>query len=585
MDSDYITHPKDGYRRLRCTIIGAGVSGILMAYKLQTYLKDSVDFQVLEKSPDLGGTWYENKYPGCACDVPSHCYQYSFAPNPNWSKLFVSSSEIQSYLKSVARHFDLERFIRYNSKVTSATWSAEAGTWTVEVQGSSPIVSEILVNACGILNDYKMPDIPGLATFAGSVLHTAAWDPSVQLGGKRIAIIGSGASAVQVLPQVQPVARNVQVYIRTPAWICQPMGVPEGVAPSHRYSEDEKRVLRDDREVYLQKRKEIESTFNSMYSVFFKASPEQRDARSRFEGRMREVIRDPGLQETLIPKFEVGCRRVSPGEPFLRSLQEPNVEPVVQAVDEVTPDGVVSGGVLRKADVIIAATGFNTSFRPRFPIIGTDGVDLRDEWKDTAASYMGTGAAGFPNYLIFLGPNTPISNGSALGPIEATSDYFVRLLRKMVRQQAKSFSVRPECQADFDTHTETLMKNMVWTGSCRSWFKQGPSGKVTALWPGSSLHYLQVLAEDRWEDYQWEYERERYAYWGSGFSWVENAEGDPLGVAASESWKMSTVPRPGADLAFYLVESEPLPESRTAVTESPAAVVDESMSTISVKVN
>ncbi|KAM0323762.1 hypothetical protein ACHAQA_008699 [Verticillium albo-atrum] len=556
----YISQPKEGYRRLRCTIIGAGVSGILMAYKLRTHLKDHVDFQILEKSPELGGTWYENKYPGCACDVPSHCYQYSFAPNPDWSKLFVSSGEIQSYLVGVARHFDLERFIRYNSKVSSATWSASAGTWTVEVENERPVVSEILINASGILNNYKMPDLPGISSFAGPVLHTAAWDPTVDLRDKNIAIIGSGASGVQVLPQIQPLARSIKVYIRTPSWICAPLGVPEGITPAHRYAEDEKDLFRGDKGAYVQSRKEIESKFNSMYSVFFKSSPEQQDIRARFEERMREVIHDPALQESLIPKFEVGCRRVSPGEPFLRSLQKPNVEAVVRGIDRVTPTGVEAGGLFREADVIIAATGFNTSFRPRFPIIGIDGIDLQEQWKDTASSYMGTGVANFPNYLIFLGPNTPISNGSALGPIEATSDYFIRLLRKTVRQQVKSFTVRPECQADFDTHTQVLMKEMVWTGTCRSWFKQGPNGKVTALWPGSSLHYLQVLAEDRWEDYHWEYEKERYAYWGSGVSWVEDSAGDPLGVQISESWKMSTVPYPGADLAFYLVESDPLPK-------------------------
>lgn len=329
----------------------------------------------------------------------------------------MSSSEIQSYLKGVARHFDLEQFIRYNSKVTSATWSASAGTWTVEVDGGQPITSEILVNASGILNNYKMPDIPGLPSFAGPVLHTAAWDPTVDLRGKRIAIIGSGASAIQVLPQLQPIASRVQVYIRTPSWICQPLGVPEGMEPAHSYSEEEKASFRSDGAAYLQSRKDIESQFNSMFGVFVKGSPEQRDARARFEARMREVIRDPRLQKALVPDFEVGCRRVSPGEPFLGALQEENVEPVFAAVEKVSADGIVAGGVSRKADVIVAATGFNTSFRPRFPIVGLEGVDLRDAWKDTATSYMGTGVAGFPNYLIFLGPNTPISNGSALGKV------------------------------------------------------------------------------------------------------------------------------------------------------------------------
>lgn len=354
---------------------------------------------------------------------------------------FVSSSEIQSYLKGVARHFDLERFIRYNSKVTSATWSASAGAWTVEVEGGQPISSEVLVNASGILNNYKMPYIPGLSSFTGPVLHTAAWDPSVDLRGKRVAIIGSGASAIQVLPQVQPIASRVQVYIRTPSWICQPLGVPEAMAPTHRYSEEEKASFRSDETAYLQTRKGIESQINSMFSIFVKGSPAQRDARARFETRMRQVIRDPALQEALIPDFEVGCRRVSPGEPFLHALQEANVEPVFAGIEKVSADGIVAGGVSRKADVLVAATGFNTSFRPRFPIAGVDGVDLRDVWKDTATSYMGTGVAGFPNYLIFLGPNTPISNGSALGnepgpSIYCSSGYMQRQRERLTGDRA-----------------------------------------------------------------------------------------------------------------------------------------------------
>ncbi|KAH6884857.1 hypothetical protein B0T10DRAFT_531035 [Thelonectria olida] len=547
-------------RRLRCTIIGAGVSGLLMAYKLRKHLGDYIDFQIFEKNPDLGGTWHENTYPGCACDVPSHCYQFSFAPNPYWSQFYASSAEIKAYLKAVARHFELEQFITYNCKVVSASWSEKSGTWTTKLENGPAIQSEILVNAGGILNNLQIPNIQGLSTFAGPKLHTAAWDPSIDLTGKKIAIIGSGASGVQLLPQLQPIASKVQVFIRTPSWIAPPVALPAGKTSNYSYLKEEKEAFIVNREDYLDMRKEYESNFNGMFRGFIKGSAEQRDMRATFEKRMKSIIQDETLQKRLIPSFEAGCRRINPGESFLVSLQEPNVEPVFDGIDRITPNGVVAGGKEYPADVLVTATGFNTSFRPRWAIYGRNNVNLQDLWAETPVSYLGTGVSGFPNYLVFLGPNTPISNGSLMGSLEATSDYFIRILRKMVRQGVKAFNVRPDAQADFDEHTQTMMKNMVWTGTCRSWFKKGTEGKVTALWPGSSLHYMQVLAENRWEDYEWVYDKERYAYWGQGLSWIESPELDPLGLEERESSMTSTtLPRKESDLTYYLWKSDPLP--------------------------
>ncbi|KAF9873662.1 hypothetical protein CkaCkLH20_08772 [Colletotrichum karsti] len=563
----------NGYRQIRATIIGAGVSGILMAYKLQYYLKDHVEFQILEKSPELGGTWFENRYPGCACDVPSHCYQYSFAPNPEWSRFYASSGEIQQYLCGVARHFDLLKYIRFNTKVVNAQWSEGSGTWTIETEHGSKIESEILVNAGGILNNLQMPAIEGLNSFTGPILHTANWDHSVDLKGKAVGVIGSGASSVQLLPQIQPESRKINIFIRTPSWISPPVALPEADRAGNKYEEKEKKVFRDDDEQYLRDRKRLESQFNAMFDAFFKTSPQQKDLRERFEGRMRALVRDGALQDRLIPRFEAGCRRINPGEQYLLTLQEPNVEPVFDGIEKITPDGIVAGGIKYPVDVLVAATGFNTTFRPRFPIIGRGGVNLQDLWAKSPTSYCGTGVSGFPNYMIFLGPNTPISNGSLMGPIEATGDYFIRMISKMVRQRVKSFDVRLEAQTDFDQHTQNFMRNMVWTGACRSWFKKGLDGKVSALWPGSSLHYMQCLAEDRWEDYEWRYDEQRYAYWRDGFSWIEKPERDPMGLQQREyPMTMSTIADRSSDLSFYLTKNEPLPEGIIAGTTN----VDES---------
>ncbi|KAH8663443.1 hypothetical protein BGZ60DRAFT_411320 [Tricladium varicosporioides] len=550
----------DGKRHLRCLIIGAGVSGILMAYRLSKDFSDEIEFQIFEKNSDLGGTWLENRYPGCACDVPSHIYQFSFAPNPYWSSYYAKSEEIQDYLNGVCTHFNLTKYISFNAPVTSAIWDNERSIWQLAVEGKGNFEAEILVNAGGILNNPQIPDVKNLSDFAGAFLHTAAWDTTVDLKGKNIAIIGAGASAVQLLPQIQPLAKQVDVYIRTPSWISPPAGVPKSGEKNHTYTMKEKERFRDDPSYSLSTRKEMEAVFNSMYKAFFKTTKEQGDIREKFAIRMKELIPDPELQQRLIPTFEVGCRRINPGEEYLVSLQTDNVEPVFDPISEVVADGIVSSGKKREYDVIIAATGFNTSFRPRYPIVGSNGVNLQDLWCTNPTSYFGIGVSGFPNYLTFLGPNTPISNGSLMGPIEATAGYFSRLLHRFILQKAKSFDIRPEVQQDFDEHTQGFMKDMVWTGTCRSWFKRSTDGKVTALWPGSSLHYIDTLAENRWEDYSWKYSGNRFAYWDQGFSKTEKMAG--LETTSAEEQKQSV--REGAskekvDFSFYLHSAPPLP--------------------------
>ncbi|KAH8647740.1 hypothetical protein BX600DRAFT_389320 [Xylariales sp. PMI_506] len=531
-----------------------------IAYKLRKHLADHVDVVLYEKSPELGGTWYENKYPGCACDVPSHVYQYIFAPNPEWSKFYASSQEIQGYLKRVAKYFDLERFIHFNIKVVSARWLEESSTWKIELEDGNVTECDVLINAGGILNNFKWPDIHGFDSFLGPKLHTAAWDSNVDLVDKRVAVIGAGASAIQLLPQIQPKARHVDIYIRSPSWITPPVASPSPEILNYSYNEEDQGKFRQETDMYLRTRKYMEDQLNGSFKAFRKGSAQQEDRRSRLAARMKSLISDESLQERLIPTFEVGCRRINPGEGYLLALQEWNVQPIFQPIEKVNQSGIVVDGLEHPVDVIVAATGFNTSFRPRFPIIGRNGVNLQDLWAEEPTSYFGTSVSGFPNYLIFLGPNTPISNGSLIGPLEATSDYFIRLLRKMFRQRAKSFEVREKAQHDFDKHTQKFMHNMVWTGSCRSWFKKGENGKVTALWPGSALHYMQILAEDRWEDYEWIHDGNMFEYWKSGLSWIEDPQGDPLGVSGREDLDSSTtIPRKGSDLSFYLSESEPLP--------------------------
>jgi cation diffusion facilitator CzcD-associated flavoprotein CzcO len=440
----------------------------------------------------------------------------------------------------VTFHYEINRYVSLGSQVNKAIWDEAGSKWTVSVQDQGDFECEILINSGGILNNVQYPKLNGLDSFHGPLLHTAAWNDNVDLTGKRIAIIGAGASAIQTLPVVAKVAERCDIYIRTPSWITSPAGtdLKPGNLP---YTEEEKRRFRDDYEFSVSTRKGMETGFNKMFKAFVKGSDEQITFRGAMEKSMMALIPDQELQEKLIPKFEAGCRRINPGEPYLEALQRPNVRPVFDGINEVTSEGIIAGGQTRNVDVIITATGFDTSFRPRFSIIGREGCDLRELWRDDPIAYFGLAVSGFPNYLMFLGPNTPISNGSLMGTLEATADYFIRMIEKLLREGAVSFEVRDDVQADFDEHTQDLMKSMVWTGGCRSWYK-GEDGKVRAIWPGSSLHYREVLESNRWEDFRWRYKGNRFAHWGQGFSRQE-----------------TTVKGEGQDLAYYIEKHEPLP--------------------------
>ncbi|KAL1850047.1 hypothetical protein Plec18167_008252 [Paecilomyces lecythidis] len=438
-------------------------------------------------------------------------------------RIHIGPKQIQTYLKAVVLHYGIDAYIQYNSKVGHAVWYEQRSQWSVSVEGKGVFECDVLVNAGGILNNPKFPNLKNLGNFNGELAHTAAWDETINAKDKRVAIVGAGASAIQTLPEMQSIATHVDIYIRTPSWITGPFGSQLEGELNHTYTEEERTRFRDDIEYSLRTRKNMETSFTGMHRAFFKGSDEQKEWRTKLEKRMRELIHSEDLQQSLIPSFEAGCRRTSPGERYLAVLQKDNVEPIFTPIQEVTPRGIRdSNGVERPVDIIIAATGFDTSFRPRFPIIGRNGIDLRDSWKDEPNSYCGLAVSGFPNYLIFLGPNTPIANGSLIGALEATADYFIRLLRKMITQRVASFDIRSDVQADFNTHTQDFMRHMVWTGSCRSWYKNS-TGKITAVWPGSGLHYREFLESDRWEDWEWHYKENRFQYWGQGLSTIETS--------------------------------------------------------------
>ncbi|KAK5051557.1 hypothetical protein LTR84_003209 [Exophiala bonariae] len=522
--SDYIFSPQ--HASIVC--IGAGVSGIALAIELQQKLED-FELCIYEKNSDIGGTWLENRYPGCACDVPAHAYTYTFEPNPEYSQYYVGSSEIHDYLTKVVQKYDIRKYIHFNHKLVSAIWSKTLGVWDLDVEVSSQedvpsttIIKRscnILINAGGVLNNWKWPEIPGLHDFRGPLIHSAQWQHDQDLHNKTVAVIGAGSSGVQIIPALQPIAAKLYAFIRSPTWIAPSRGFidPPGEANGKIdmvYTDEDKKKFRDDPDYFLQYRKSIESNLNRIIDVFLKDSQRQAGARQVFADTMKARLgADSVLVEKLIPSHSVGCRRLTPGQGFLEALRAPNVEVVTSETERAVADGLITtDGLLLKVDAIVCATGFDTSCRPRFRLVGEDAVDLAELWKnsDDVEAYLALGIPRFPNYFMFIGPNAPISNGTLIPVIERQASYMSSMIRrKYQRQRTKSFSPSVRATALLNQHHQKALQRYVWTDSCKSWYKSGKKeGKVIGPWPGSSLHYFEAIADPKYED--WE-----YTYWNN----------------------------------------------------------------------
>ncbi|KAF2404127.1 FAD/NAD(P)-binding domain-containing protein [Trichodelitschia bisporula] len=514
--------PIHAERKVKVICVGAGASGLCFAYKIQKHFQN-IDLTIYEKNTQIAGTWFENRYPGCACDVPSHNYTYSFEPKLDWTAVYSGSKEIYDYFYDFATKYQLHKFIQTEHQVAGAYWNTDKNGYDVEIKNlkTGEVVKDfcdVLVNAGGVLNNWRWPAIPGLDKYKGKLLHTANWDDSVQLEGKHVGLIGNGSSGIQVLPTIQPKVSKVTTFIREPTFVSPVQGLEQ-----HVYSDEEKREFASKPGVLLEYRKKVERGMNGQFGIFLKNTNVNNDTRAYMLEQMRSKLPDPFLQEKLIPNWAVGCRRLTPGVGYLESLSKPNVSVVYGEIMEVTEKGCVcDDGKEYPVDVLICATGFDTGFKPRFPIVNPSGRNLQDAWSGNAEAYLGLAAADFPNYLIFLGPNCPIGNGPVISAIEAQADYFCKMLDRYQTNNIKSFSPKPEAVADFIAHKDWFMQRTVWHDPCRSWYKAaGPEGKITALWPGSTLHYMEALEEVRLDDWVIQYDGNRFAWLGNGYSQTE----------------------------------------------------------------
>ncbi|KAH7169887.1 hypothetical protein EDB81DRAFT_864441 [Dactylonectria macrodidyma] len=511
-------------RPLQVIVIGAGPSGIAMLIELLKIPFISV--RCFEKNADVGGTWLETRYPGAACDVASHAYQYSFDSKTDWSRHFAPAEEIGDYFRSVAKKHGLYSHIAFGSRVTSAEWNEHKAQWKIQVEKGNlgatteTFVADVLINAGGILNDWAWPEIHGLDSFQGHRVHTAAWDSAIDLKNKSVAVIGSGASSIQVVPSIQHLAKKVDVYVRSPTYILPTVGFGvESSTFNEPYTESQIQRFSSDTAYYKQFRKRIEQQMNENFSNSKKASSEQFEGRLWAENMMKKAIASPELQQKLIPSWELGCRRLTPGLPYLNAVQQPNVNVIRDGIKRIIEKGIeTDDNQLIEADVIICATGFITSFSSRFNIVGRHNRTLKEMWKERGAeAYLGTAIAGLPNYYTLLGPNCPIANGSLVPCIESSVKYIVQILDKMQRDQIKSLEIRKEVQDSFNEYVQEVHKDLVWTGSCNSWYRDRSTGRVTAVWPGSSIHFMEMIETPRWEHFEIRYVHPNpFAFMGNG---------------------------------------------------------------------
>lgn len=521
--------PMGTKRKLKVIFMGMGCSGINFAHQL-TKSMENIELVIYEKNNDIGGTWLENRYPGCACDIPSVCYQFSWQKKPDWERYYSGSKQIFEYFRQVAEDCDVLKFAHLNHKILRAEWLSGPGQWEVTIMRNND-PSDIFVdhadfflNGGGVLNNWRWPQIRGLSDFKGPLLHTARWDDTVDLQNKRVLIIGAGSSSVQVVPTIIDKVDQLHIVARSPIW------VTAGFAPTYAgkrgenfwYSKETQEKFRSDPEFYLSYCKAIESELNVRFKFYINNSQDAREAREYSIREMQlKLEKKPELMDKLIPSnFGVGCRRPTPGNGFLEALTLEKTNVLTEEIQAVTESGFIdASGKEHEVDVVICATGFDTSFRPAFPII-VDGNNLQDELQDPRdlTGYLGLSMPQAPNYFVFIGAYGPLGHGSVIPMVEAYTTYILQVLEKAQTEDIKSLRVNKSVAEAFTRHADAYLKRTAWSGPCSSWFKNGVSANKPLCWPGSRVHYLTMLQKPRFEDFDLEYVSEnRFNFLGDGF--------------------------------------------------------------------
>lgn len=464
-------------------IIGSGFAGIGMAIRAKQ--EGRHDLLVLEQASSLGGTWRDNVYPGCACDVPSHMYSFSFAQNPDWTRSFSPQAEIREYLERTVDDFGVRPHLRFDARMTKATWDEPAQRWTVEVNGGEDeLTCHVLIGALGPLNRPSYPPIEGRETFAGPQFHSMEWDPAFDPAGKRIAAIGTGASAIQFVPELQRTAAHVDLFQRTPPWV-----LPKPDKPVPGWLRAIFRRVPGALNLY---RQSIYWRLEARVPLF--DNPQLfKIAEKLGRGHIAKAIADPQLRAKVTPDYRIGCKRILMSNTYYQALDQPNVDVRTDPIARITPTGVVTAdGVEHPVDAIVYGTGFRiTDLYTPLQIIGRDGVDINDFWTQEGGveAYKGCTVAGFPNLFLLVGPNTGLGHNSIVHMIESQAAYVLDALDTMDARGVGAVTVTRAAQEAHNAALQERLKRTVWSaGGCRSWYVDA-DGTNRTLWPGTTVHF------------------------------------------------------------------------------------------------
>lgn len=475
-------------------IIGAGMSGLCMGIKLAE--RGINDFLILEKSSDVGGTWHDNTYPGACCDVPSVLYSYSFAPNPDWSRVFSPHNEIKEYFQRCAQKFALLPRLRLNTAVQRADWQEAEGLWELVLQSGEKLRSRTLVSALGQLNLPQVPEFPGRDSFAGHSFHSARWDHDYSLAGKRVAVIGSAASALQFIPEIAKDVAQLYVYQRSANYVIK--------RNDRAYHGWEKSLFR--RLPLAQKLLRALVYLRGEW-VFYPVLRNNADWMLRLWEKWcrdyrEEEISDPALRDKLTPDYRLGCKRILVSDDYYSAYQRSNVELVTSPIRALGESGVISeDGVDRAVDVVIYGTGFNTSaMHSAVDFYGSHGVSLQASWREGAEAYRGVCTHGFPNFFMLYGPNTNLGSNSIIFMVERQVDYAVNCIDKLLAHQLKALDVNADVERAYNERLQGELAQTVWVSSCESWYKNA-AGKVVNNWPRSTLSYWWQMRSPDFADF------------------------------------------------------------------------------------
>ncbi len=474
-------------------IIGAGFSGIGMGIQLKKAGIHS--FTIFERAGEIGGTWRDNTYPGAACDVPSHAYSLSFEQNPNWSRRFSTSGEIQAYLLGIVDKWKLREHMEFGVEIDEARFDDHDGIWTLRRRDGQTVTARVVISAVGGLVDPKLPEIRGIDAFQGKRFHTARWDHDYALEGKRVAVIGTGASAVQVVPAIAPRVKDLTVFQRTPAWV-----VPKF---DGEYTERTKgRFARFP--LLLQLSRSFKYWMSEIFGpIVYLNAPRLSKRGERISTRhLHAQVKDPVLREKLTPSFQFGCKRMLISDDYWATFERDNVHLECTGIRTIEEAGIrTEDGELHEFDAIVFATGFELGLsNAPFPIHGRDGLSLTDAWKDGAAAYKGMTVSGFPNWFILMGPNTGPGHTSVLVFTEAQIRHAVGAIKKIKNEGLRYVNVRKDVQDGYNDRIQARMPYMVW-GNCNSWYLN-PDGSNHSLYPGPAFEYVASACNFEERDYE-----------------------------------------------------------------------------------